>query len=53
MASMEPRVYELTGHIGALGIVSIVLGIILWAAVVTALVLVIVAWMMGQRRIRG
>lgn len=50
MASVEPRVYELTGHLGALGVVSIVLGVILWAAIVTALVMVIMELVRRQRR---
>lgn len=48
--SIEPRVYELTGHLGAFGVVAIVLGIILWAAVMTALVLLIVELVRRQRR---
>lgn len=35
------RVYEFSGHLGSMGIVGLVLGLILWAVVVTALVLVI------------
>lgn len=48
--SVEPRVYELTGHLGAFGVVAIVLGIILWVAVMTALVLVIMELVRRQRR---
>jgi putative membrane protein len=47
---IEPRIYELTGHLGALGVVSIVLGVILWAAVMTVLVLLIVDLVRRQRR---
>ena len=43
------RIYELNGHLGAWGIVGVVLGIILWAAVVTALVLVIIELIRRRR----
>ncbi len=33
------RVYEITGQFGAVGIVALVLGIILWAALMTVIVL--------------
>ena len=48
--STEPRVYELTGHFGALGVVAVVLGVLLWAAVMTALVLVVIELVQRRRR---
>lgn len=53
VAAVEPRVYELTGHAGALGIVGIVLGVMLWAAVMTSLVLVVIELVRRQRRPRA
>ena len=43
------RIYEVSGHLGAWGIVGAVLGIILWAAVVTALVFVIIELIRRRR----
>jgi uncharacterized membrane protein len=43
------RVYEFSGHLGVFGIVAVVLGIILWAVVVTTLVLVIIELIRRQR----
>jgi uncharacterized membrane protein len=52
-AVVEPRIYELTGHLGALGVVSIVLGAILWAAIMAVLVLLIIDLVRRQRHSRA
>lgn len=50
LALNEPRVYELTGHAGALGIIVMVLGILLWAAIMTVLVLLAIDLVRRLRR---
>jgi len=46
------RVYEITGQFGAVGIVALVLGIILWAALMTVIVLACMELIRRYRRPR-